>query len=170
MNGDCSLTLQDMRVDFAPRSPAAPGHGYGISVRADDGAAWRAISAATNPLVGGASFNLFPDHVGLRDDRTIALSGSRRVSGGEYHYSGTVEADPGSNWFRFNIEIESDRPIALAMTDGFEPEIMLDLGPLPPYERGDHVWFMTCVNNPTMWNDNARGNDMPATYLYDAYL
>ena len=56
------------------------------------------------------------------------------------------------------------------MTDGFEPEIMLDLGPLPPYERGDHVWFMTSIANPTKWNDDAHGNDMPATYLYDAYL
>jgi hypothetical protein len=28
---------------------------------------------------------------------------------------------------------------------------------------------MTAVNNPTKWNDDAHGNDMPATYLYDAY-
>ena len=56
------------------------------------------------------------------------------------------------------------------MINGLEPEIMLDLGRLPPYERGDHVWFMTNIANPTKWNDDARGNDMPATYLFDDHL
>ena len=56
------------------------------------------------------------------------------------------------------------------MIEGYEPEVTVDLGLLPPYERGDHVWFKTCITNPTKWNDEAYGNDFPGTYYYDPYL
>ncbi len=175
--GSFSLALRQMRLDFAPVEDGG-GYGYGLSVRADDGTAWRAVSAPANPLVRGGTFDLYPAEVRQQDDLTLTLRGTRRVRGDgdgadkdfEYAYRATVQADPRQNWFRFEVEIDSPRPIPLAMSDGFEPEIMLDLGALPPYERGDHVWFMTSVSNPTKWNDDAHGNDMPATYLYDAYL
>ena len=160
-----SLTLHPMRIEFA-RAAGGGGHGYGLSVIGDDGA-WRAVTALDNPLVRGSTFDLFPDEVEPLNDATIALRGRH---GAEYTYTATVTAEPRHKWFRFEIEIDAPRAITLAMRDGYEPEIMLDLGPLPPYERGDHVWFMTNIANPTKWNDDARGNDMPATYLFDAYL
>jgi len=46
----------------------------------------------------------------------------------------------------------------------------VNLGGLPPYERGDHVWFKTLVENPTQWNGEGRGNDFPALSYYDPYL
>ncbi|HEV2296801.1 MAG TPA: hypothetical protein VGR35_23365 [Tepidisphaeraceae bacterium] len=149
-----------------------------MSVRTDDNSEWRAISAKNNPLVRGSTFDLYPAEVQRQDDFTLSLRGTRRIpraqgrSTGsiEYGYSAIVHADPRQNWFRFDVQVDSPQPIPLAMIDGFEPEIMLDLGSLPPYERGDHVWFMTTIANPTKWNDQAHGNDMPATYLYDAYL
>ena len=168
---DLSLTLHQMRLDFR-RVDAQRGYGYGLAVQADDGSAWRAVSARDNPLVCGSTFDLHPDEAQQRDDSTIAFSGAvKRVGTSvDYRYAGVIQADPRQNWFRFDIEIDAPRPIPLSMQDGFEPEIMLDLGPLPPYERGDHVWFMTSIANPTKWNGHAHGNDMPATYLYDAYL
>jgi len=51
-----------------------------------------------------------------------------------------------------------------------DEQIELGLGNLPPYERGDHVWFKTLVENPTRWNNEGRGNDFPALYYYDPYL
>jgi hypothetical protein len=174
---DLSLTLGQTRLDFRAAGGAG-GLGYGLSVRTDDGS-WRAVSAPDNPLVRGSTFNLYPTEATRQDDFTLALRGTRRVDSAagddartaiEYAYTATVQADLRQNWFRFDVEIDSPRPIPLAMIDGFEPEIMLDLGPLPPYERGDHVWFMIAIQNPTKWNDHAHGNDMPATYLYDAYL
>ena len=171
--GSFSLTLRQMRLDFAPVNGAgasAGGYGFGLSGAADSGEGWRGVSATDNPLVRGATFNLFPSEIRRVDDFTLALRGTRRGEGFEYEYTGTVRADARLNWFRFEVEIDSPRPIPLTMIGGFEPELMLDLGPLPPYERGDHVWFMTSVSNPTKWNDDAHGNDMPATYLYDAYL
>ena len=172
--GTLSLTLRQMRLDFRPVGGAggAGGFGYGLSVRTDDGSGWRAASAPDNPLVRGSTFDLLPSDAHRQDDLTIALRGARQVAGAgiEYRYSATVQADPRQNWFRFDVQVDAPQPIPLAMSGGFEPEIMLDLGPLPPYERGDHVWFMTSIGNPTKWNDDAHGNDMPATYLYDAYL
>src|SRR5688500_13534524 len=167
--GTFSLTLRQMRLDFA-QVDGTGGFGYGLSVRTDDDSGWRVVSATDNPLVRGSSFNLYPTEAQRQDDRTITLRGTRKASGFEYAYVAIVQTDPQQNWFRFDVQLDSAQPIPLAMSDGFEPEIMLDLGPLPPYERGDHVWFMTSINNPTKWNDNAYGNDMPATYLYDAYL
>lgn len=171
---DLSLTLRHMRLDF---SRAGGGFGYGLSVSSDDGTGWRPVSAPGNPLVRGSTFNLYPTDARREDDLTITLSGTRRVAaadaqgnGTEFAYTATVRADPRRNWFAFDVEIESPTPIPLAMVDGFEPEIMLDLGPLPPYERGDHVWFLNTITNPTKWSDHSYGNDMPATYLYDPYL
>jgi hypothetical protein len=171
-----SLTCRQMRLDFAPVDGA--GYGYGLSVRSDDNSGWRGVSAQGNPLVRGSTFNLLPAEAHRRDDQTIELRGTRRVPAihngpvhaVEYAYTATVAADSRQNWFRFEVQVDSPQSIPLAMADGFEPQIMLDLGPLPPYERGDHVWFMTAICNPTKWNDTAHGNDMPATYLYDAYL
>jgi hypothetical protein len=119
-----------------------------------------------NPLVRGATFDFFPEEVRQRDDLTLEVSGGTAAG---VPVRGSVFADAKLNWFKFDIEIDAPQPIALRMTDGFEPRIMLDLGELPPYERGDHVWFMTTITNPTKWNDHAYGNDMPATYLFDAY-
>ena len=164
-----SLSLRQMRLDFRPAGGRG-GYGYGLSVQTDEG--WRAVSASDNPLVRGSTFDLYPTEAQQRDDATIVFRGavSRPDSSVEYTYTATVHADARNNWFRFDVEIDAPRPLALSMQDGFEPEIMLDLGPLPPYERGDHVWFMTAIQNPTKWNGHAHGNDMPATYLYDAYL
>jgi hypothetical protein len=152
-----------MRIEFT-RAPGG-GYGYGLSVAGDDGS-WRVITARDNPLVRGSTFDLLPDEIEQVNDTTVALRGRR---GSVYGYSAAVIADARHKWFRFEIDIDAPRAFPLAMRDGYEPEVMLDLGPLPPYERGDHVWFMTNVANPTTWNDDAHGNDMPATYLFDAY-
>lgn len=157
-----SLTLHSMRLDF--RRAQSGGYGYGLSV-ADGREGWRAVTAGDNPLVRGSSFDLRPTEIAKIGDDEIRLTGKR-----QYNYSATIHADRLRNWFRFEIEIDLLEPLQLSMIGGFEPEIMLDLGPLPPYERGDHVWFMTNIANPTKWNDDAHGNDMPATYLFDAYL
>jgi hypothetical protein len=163
-----SLSLPRARLEFR-RDSAGGGYGYGLAVRDDDASSWRPVSASCNPLVRGSAFDLYPAEVSRQDDLALAFRGARRVSSHSYSYRGSVRADARQNWFHFDIEINSPQPITLAMTDGPEPHIMLDLGPLPPYERGDHVWFMTAISNPTKWNDDAHGNDMPATYLYDAY-
>jgi hypothetical protein len=157
-----------MRLEFQANQDGS--YGYQVSVQSDDGAGWRPVSAANNALIQGSTFDLFPTELTRSDDLTLHVRGSKRAEGVDYSYRGTISAAPKKNWFRFEIDIDSPREIQLAMRDGFEPRIMLDLGELPPYERGDHVWFVTCINNPTKWNDDAHGNDMPATYLYDPYL
>src|SRR5687768_3802390 len=131
-----SLTLRQMRLGFARVGGAGGagagggggGLGYGLSVRTDDSSDWRAVSARDNPLVRGSTFNLYPAEAHRHDDRTLILRGARRVNEGlEFSYTATVEADPRQNWFRFDVQIDSPQPIPLAMSDGFEPEIMLDL-------------------------------------------
>ncbi|MBC8107082.1 MAG: hypothetical protein H7Z14_10870 [Anaerolineae bacterium] len=157
-----SLTSGPMRLDFA-----RDHHGeFGFQLLIATGDGWRPISAPGNVLVRGSSFNLRPTDVTLIDPTWIAFRGRTP----RYKFAGTVRTDLQPGWFCFDIEIDAPDPVTLKMSDGYEPEIMLDLGALPPYERGDHVWFMTNVANPTKWNDDAYGNDMPATYLFDAYL
>ncbi|CAN5554671.1 hypothetical protein BH09PLA1_BH09PLA1_18340 [soil metagenome] len=155
-----SLTSGTMRLEFAPGPD-----GIGFQLAICDAGKWRPISAPGNPLVRGRSFDLRPRDVTLIDPTWLTLRGQTS----RYKFSGTVRTDLHPGWFGFDIEIDSPEPIAMKMIGGYEPEIMLDLGALPPYERGDHVWFMTNIANPTKWNDDAYGNDMPATYLFDAY-
>jgi hypothetical protein len=145
--------------------------GYQLFV-VDPNRGWRPASAVHTPLIRGGSFQLQTCSIALNGDGQIALAGAirDRQSSGDIPWLGTIAADSERGWFHFNIELKSPRGIALRMEDGFEPEITLDLGALPPYERGDHVWFITQVTNPTQWNNDAFGNDFPATYYFDPYL
>jgi hypothetical protein len=140
--------------------PAATGFGFHLEVL-DDGA-WRRVTALDNPLVSGATLDLRPADATATGD-ALTFSGS-----GPCPWRGTVRPVPGTDWFHVEVIVSSggfrigDRSV--------EPQITIDLGELPPYERGDHVWFKTLVQNPTQWNGEGRGNDFPALYYYDPYL
>src|SRR5688500_6250816 len=108
-----SLALPHARLDFGRQG--ARGYGFGLSVRTDDGNAWRAVTAPGNPLVRGSSFDLHPTDLRRRDDSTLAMSGKRRHADVEYAFTATVHADALQHWFRFEIEIDAPQPIPLAM-------------------------------------------------------
>ncbi|HEX4054273.1 MAG TPA: hypothetical protein VHX86_08410 [Tepidisphaeraceae bacterium] len=136
---------------------------------------WRSASVPHNPLIRGDAFELHASDINKIDDDRILLRGTiggdgKRGNVGVINWRATIIADAARGWFAFDIEVNAEQDIHLWMQNGFEPEIMLDLGPLPPYERGDHVWFITQITNPTKWNDDAYGNDFPATYYFDPYL
>ena len=158
------LEAADGRVVFQSR---ADGFGYHLEVR--DAGSWRRVSAEHNQLVSGPSFGLNPQRV-ERDDDALMLSGVKESPNGHhYDWHGRVEPVPGTGWVHWLVVVESAGfPIGAA--GAVEPQIALDLGSLPPYERGDHVWFKTLVQNPTQWNNEGRGNDFPALYYYDPYL
>jgi hypothetical protein len=164
------LECRDMQLVF---DKVADGYGYRINVR--DGERWRPVSAPGNPLVRGSSFNLFPLEVRQQDAETLLCAGIKQLRTGdgseiEYTWTARIRADVVRGWFHIEVELSSPTEIPLKMLDGYEPEITVDLGPLPPYERGDHVWFKTNISNPTKWNDEAYANDFPATFYYDPYL
>ncbi|MDF2838103.1 MAG: hypothetical protein K0Q63_3743, partial [Paenibacillus sp.] len=87
----------------------------------------------------------------------------------DYPWVAFITYDSANDWLKLKVEVDSAQDIVLQMVNGVEPEITVDMGLLPPYDRGDHVWFKTSINNPTKWNDEAHGNDCPAMYYYDAY-
>ncbi len=136
--------------------------GFGFHLEVLDAGGWRRVTAPGNPLVGGETFDLRPARVTASHDG-LDLSGS-----GPCPWRGSVRPVPGTDWFHVEVVVSSagfrigDRSV--------EPQITIDLGELPPYERGDHVWFKTLVENPTQWNGEGRGNDFPALYYYDPYL
>jgi len=148
---------------------------YGYSLWVRDGEEWKQISDAGNPLVRGKSFDLFPQRIETdANGGKIHVSGVKRNvctgSGAcDYAWSGSITADKETGWLHIGIELSLDDDISLQMTDGIEPEIVVNMGKLPPYERGDHVWFKTSITGPTKWNDDAYGNDFPAVYYYDPY-
>src|SRR3982751_5379870 len=121
--GGFSLALQQMRLEFTPVA-ASGAYGYGLAVETDDRSGWRDVSASTNPLVGGGTFNLYPTDVRQQDDLTLVLSGSRLIPPDpgpaderfEFSYTAIVRADPRQNWFRFEVQVDSPRAIPLAMT------------------------------------------------------
>jgi hypothetical protein len=152
------LETEKARIVF---EPGERGYGYAVEVATAGG--WRRVSAAGNPLVAGPSFDLRPDAVRVVDG-ALELEGRT----GAYGWRGEVRVVDGG-WFRFDVAIESEG-FAIGAAGAVEPQLNLDLGALPPYERGDHVWFKTLVENPTSWNGEGRGNDFPALYYYDPYL
>jgi hypothetical protein len=151
------------------------GYGYTLFVSTADGQ-WRKASDVGNPLVRGDSFNLYPSEIQCEQSAgvlNLAGKGKALSEAGEefsYDWVGTVRYEADNDWLQIDVQLLNDKPIHLQMVDGIEPEITMDMGLLPPYDRGDHVWFKTSINNPTKWNDEAYGNDFPALYYYDSYF
>jgi hypothetical protein len=145
---------------------ASPAEGFIIEVESEG--RWRAVTERSF-LVSGQSFDLAPDSI-EKVGETLRLEGHKTTGpGAGYAWIGAITPVPGTGWFHIEVDIDSGG-FAIAADGPFEPELRLGLGPLPPYERGDHVWFKTVVENPAQWNHEARGNDFPATYYYDPYL
>jgi hypothetical protein len=168
-----SLTCAEMKLIVSQNGGDA-GIGYQLFI-ADPKTGWRSVSATHNPLIRGNTFNLRATDIRKVDHDLLLLTGTIGGEGkpgntGRIPWQATITADAARGWFVFDIEVNAEHDIHLSMQNGFEPEITLDLGPLPPYERGDHVWFITQITNPTKWNDDAYGNDFPATYYFDPYL
>ena len=112
---------------------------------------WRIASAANNALVSGPSFDLRPSDIHISKEG-LNLNGINTLHG--YRWSAHIQR-AGTQWIKVDITIDSEG-FTLGKIGGIEPEIVLDLGLLPPYERGDHVWFKVNIDNPTKWNDEAR--------------
>jgi len=141
---------------------------YGFHLEVRDGSTWRRITALDNSLVSGTALELRPREVST-DGPGVRISGTGADgSGGAFSWRGAVTPVPATTWFHVSLVLESD---GLRIgTGSIEPQISVDLGELPPYERGDHVWFKTLVENPTQWNNEGHGNDFPALYYFDPYL
>ena len=157
------------RLIFEPSDHG--GYGYALEFLTASG--WQRISS-DNPLVRGPSFNLRPSSVTPSAQDSLEFSGASAVTGANgsslhLPFSGRVWLDSASGWLQLEVRVHASEDIRLNMNGGVEPEITVDLGALPPYDRGDHVWFKTSIDNPTKWNDEARGNDFPALYYFDSY-
>lgn len=147
------------------------GYGFRISCT-DERNRW---SAPLNPFVRGASFDLYPQSLVTANADCVELRGrqsARNPAGEIFDYDYRVRASRAASgpWLRIDVELDLEDDLQLDFGRGYEPELTVDLGELPPYERGDHVWFVTHVRNPTKWNDEEFGNDMPACYVFDPYL
>lgn len=149
------MTAHVASASGAGRVTLIPGVGVQLEVREAD--AWRVVSVP-GPLVSGLHFELVPQSVDVIGD-ALTLAGASAAG----VWTGSVSAVPGSDWVRFVVDLAS---VGIDL-DGVEPEIRLDLGALPPYERGNHFWFKTIVENPPQWNHEGRGNGFPALYYYD---
>ncbi|BBH24213.1 hypothetical protein Back11_55580 [Paenibacillus baekrokdamisoli] len=150
------------------------GYGYTLYVNGKD-REWNAVSARGNSLVKGKSFDLYPSAITIvTADQEWKLTGTGQALNAQkeaitYPWEASITYDSSNDWLKVKVNVNSDQNIALQMIDGVEPELTIDMGLLPPYDRGDHVWFKTSINNPTKWNDEAYGNDCPAMYYYDSY-
>lgn len=167
------MQSRDQKIIF-DYEEAKQGYSYTLFVLTADNQ-WKQVSNSGNPLIKGRSFDLYPQTITPteRSDEwevTGVKEGIISLNGpGEYSWNGTISIVAATDWLKITVEVNSKEDIELQMIDGFEPEIMIDMGSLPPYDRGDHVWFKTSINNPTKWNDEAFGNDFPAMYYYDSY-
>jgi hypothetical protein len=158
-------TTSGSRLVFT-RGEESQGYGFHLEVR--DGETWRRVTGADNVLVSGESFDLRPTEITASGDGLV-IAGSRTDADRKYAWQGTVMPVPGSSWLHVQITVDSDG-FRIGEHRSVEPQISVNLGGLPPYERGDHVWFKTLVQNPTQWNGEGRGNDFPALSYYDPYL
>jgi hypothetical protein len=153
------LTGREARIVL---EPGPDGFGYAVDVVSDG--AWRRVTASGNVLVAGPSFDLRPEEVRVAADGGLELQGRTPA----FTWTGSIRI-VGDDWFRFDVTVDS-AGFPIGSDGAVEPQLTLDLGDLPPYERGDHVWFKTLVENPTSWNGEGRGNDFPALFYYDPYL
>lgn len=166
-NATIALETKTARLVFSHNTN---GYGFHLEVREAD--SWRSISSRDNPLVRGNSFDLRPSSLTLHGSSLTGRGmGTGRNAVGEtveYSFETLIHARQ-DGWFEFETTLEIPEALELSMDGRFEPELTLDMGDLPPYDRGDHVWFKVSIQNPSKWNDEAYGNDLPALYYFDAY-
>lgn len=148
-------------------TPGPAGHGFHLEV--GDGSTWRRVTEQDNALVSGETFGLRPTEISASGPGLVVAGSGADGSGREYTWRGTVAPVQDTSWFHVEIRLDSDG-FRIGEKGSIEPQILLNLGALPPYERGDHVWFKTLVENPTQWNNEGHGNDFPALSYYDPYL
>jgi hypothetical protein len=157
-------TTGESRFVFTP-GPA----GYGFHLEVCDSEVWRRVTAEDGALVSGEAFDLRPTTVSASGDGLVIAGSRADESGRAYTWRGTVTPVEGTDWFHVEIHLDS-AGFTIGAAGSTEPQISVNLGALPPYERGDHVWFKTLVENPTQWNGEGQGNDFPALSYYDPYL
>lgn len=163
------LSVSTHRGRFVFLAQGDGRYGFHLEVLGTNG--WRRVTALNNSLVTGPAFDICPDEVrrGIDCLDFTAINESR--DGMQSRWTGSVRplSRDGHEWFCVSLEVDS-KGFRIGDHGSVEPQVIVDLGPLPPYERGDHVWFKTLVQNPTQWNGEGRGNDFPALAYVDPYL
>ncbi|MCI0158052.1 hypothetical protein KNO15_15230 [Leifsonia shinshuensis] len=151
----------------------SPAGGFRVALSPEAGATMISVDVSTaagdwsqstvpSPLLSGDAFALTTLSA-TAEEHAAALSGV----GTNRPFTWQLTVTTVAGWLAFELDIDSA---------GFEighsapqPGIRLDLGALPPYERGNHFWFTTNVSGPSTWNRSAGGNDFPAAYHFDPY-
>jgi len=143
--------------------------GYGFHLEVLDAGAWRRVTAPATPSWTGTRSTFVPAWSrpaspgwSSPDHARTSPAANTRGTATVVPVAGTAGSTSRSRWTRTDSASGEHRSV--------EPQISVNLGGLPPYERGDHVWFKTLVENPTQWNSEGQGNDFPALYYYDPYL
>lgn len=152
--------------------------GYTFGTHVYDGRNWIKVSSDTNFLVNGPSFNLCANECSVLNSSpehsSILLSGKKEGvldSDGKnlaYGWAAKVETWRPSPWFHVKVNVRIPKSMSINHDGYTEPAILIDLGPLPPYERGHFEWFRTEISNPTVSCHGTRGNDFPGLYFWDA--
>jgi hypothetical protein len=158
---------------------SAPGGRYFFTTSVFDGANWIRSSSEHNVLVCGPNFDLAanscqaletsPSHAELalrgRKEDATDLQGEKFA----YEWDARVDTSADEPWIHFKVTVHPSRTISLD-TSGFpEPGLLIDLGPLPPYERGHFEWLKTEISNPTVSCHGTPGNDFPGLYFWDTF-
>ncbi len=134
-----------------------------------EGATWRPFGAWSR-FVDGAFFALEPqtftrDSDGLRFAGATAYTAVNADTPHEYTWTLTVALSE-SGWFEVDLELHLPEVARFNTGPGFEPEVMVQLGALPPYDRGHSFWARTELAGYTRF-DGTPNNDFPALYYRD---
>jgi len=174
--GSVEIRSGSQKVVFR-RSP--PNRTFLFGTYVSGGNHWTMVSADDNVLVQGPSFNLAPTsyEVVRSDSNRLAVlfrGKKENVKGLDnktltYDWDALVETRAEDPWIHFKTRMHLPRQMVLDASEGGEPNVLLDLGPLPPYERGHFEWFKTEIPNPTVSCHGTPGNDFPGLYFWDEF-
>jgi hypothetical protein len=144
------------------------GLGYRLEVQGADG--WRDFGA-TSRFVDGPGFALVPDGLTQHTDRLVvtgevscpAATQPERTVRAPFTLEVRLKA---GGWFGVDLEIRLPEAVRFNERGGYEPEVMVQLGTLPPYDRGHSFWARTELLGYSRF-DGLPNNDFPAAYFRD---
>jgi hypothetical protein len=160
------ITSKDQKVIFEKK-----GKSFGLSLYVKSQKAWQLVTKRGSPLIKGPSFNLCPQTIKSASKNRLLLSGrsqAKDLSGKSFSYPWQAELTLQDNdWFRLEIETESEKPIALQHLQSEEPQIGFCLPSVSVQEEGGFIWNQVLVSNPATDSQGVQGSDLPAVYFFD---
>ena len=132
---------------------------------------WMCFGETFSQVVYGDFFALRAASISQTKERVV-LRGTtpyQSLNGALLTYDWRLELSLNEHgWLEVDLELDLPEAGRFNQTVGYEPALLFDLGPRPPYDRGHNFWARTELLGYSRF-DHTPNNDLPGLYYRDPF-